>query len=369
MTHISKHIFFVVSVQHFIPTGGIGSFFRGFLRMADHIGWQVTVVLDKKPIGQSREMMEAAKSAAYIWPPNFLPYANHTKATRFSGETINTAKVANFTRSLELALEQSKPDHILINTPDAVQSIAVLGLQNIIPTTFYTHHENLVVPPEQASKVFASSYNDFLYLVPGIKGITTATQCGYNLTRMDHLNFSTPPVVLPMPIPDPQLFVPYVGTRSGVLFIGRHEPRKDPELFAKTVAAAGLPAKVLTNKKGKPKFEKLLAAAGVKAEVRAQITGDKKAKFIQSAKVAFHPAVSESYGFSAMETLAAGLPTLLIEERNWWRAFKDDGVHLTTRENAAADLLDLYGQSLPPCPSIWLQREQDTFAAWQHYLG
>ncbi|MGC1495427.1 MAG: glycosyltransferase [Sulfitobacter sp.] len=337
--------------------------------MADHFGWKVTVVLDKKPFGQSREMMEALGSADFIWPSETLSYAKHTKETDFTGETINVAKVANFTRSLELALKQAKPDHILINTPDAVQSIAVLGLQNTFPTTFYTHHENLVVPPEKASTVFAPSYNDFLYFVPSVKGITTATQCDYNLTRMGHLRFSTPPVVLPMPIPDPQLMQPYAGQREGVLFIGRHEPRKDPKLFVKTIAKAGLPAKVLTNKRGATKFKKLFQDAGVtNSEIKAQITGDDKADFIKSAKIAFHPAVSESYGFSAMETLAAGLPTLLIKERGWWQAFKDDGVHLTSTEDVVSDLLHLYDQGLPPNQTIWRQREQDTFAAWQHYL-
>ena len=63
MEHISKHIYFAASVQHFIPTSGVGSFFRGFLRMADHFRWDVSVVLDKKPFGQSREMMGACDSA------------------------------------------------------------------------------------------------------------------------------------------------------------------------------------------------------------------------------------------------------------------------------------------------------------------
>lgn len=338
--------------------------------MTDHFGWQVTVVLDKKPFGQSKELMEGSQSACFVWPPEPVSYANHTKATRFSGETLNLAKVVNFTQSFELAQQDNPPDQILINTPDAVEAVAVLGLQNDIPTTFYTHHENLVVPPEQASKVFAPAYNKFLYSIPAIKGITTATQCEYNLSRMDHLSFSEPPVVLPMPIPDPQLLESYGGQREGVLFIGRHEPRKDPKLFAKTVAAAGLPAKVLTNKRGIKKFKKLLTEAGVtEFEIKGQVTGDEKADFIKSTKVAFHPARMESYGFSAMETLAAGLPTLLIEERDWWRAFKDDGVHLTSRKDAANDLRALYEQDLPPNQTTWVKREHDAFRAWQEYLA
>lgn len=369
MTHTSKHIYFVISVQHFIPTGGIGSFFRGFLRMADASKWDVTVVLDKKPFGQSRELMAASPTADFVWPTEFRSYAAHTKATEFKGEQINLAKVANFKDALALALQQREPDHLLVNTPDAFQSVEELGLQDRFRTTFYTHHENLVVPPSEASTVFAPEYNDFLYRIPSVKNVRVATQSHLNVLRMDTLQFWTSPIVLQMPIPDPELLQPYTGPRSGVLFIGRHEPRKDPKLFAKTIAATGLPAKVLTNKRGIKKFEKLFANHGVADfEIKGQITGKEKTDFIKSAKVAFHPATSESYGFSAMETLAAGLPTLLIEERGWWQSFKGDGVHLTSAENAPSALLDLYANANPQSAEIWEARELATLIAWQNYI-
>ncbi|MEP3052675.1 glycosyltransferase [Ascidiaceihabitans sp.] len=338
--------------------------------MANHFGWQVTVVLDKKPFGQSREMMEAQSSATYFWPPEPLSYAAHTAATQFTGEMVNVSKVANFIEAFKLARAENEPDHILINTPDAVEAALNLNLHKKHPTTFYTHHENLVVPMNKASKVFGPSYNGFLYLIPQIPGMTVATQCDYNLVRMGHLSFAKPPIVLPMPIPDPQLMQPYSGKREGVLFIGRHEPRKDPKLFVKTVAEAGLPAKVLTNKRGVKKFEKLFADAGVSdPEIKCQITGEDKANFIKSAKVAFHPALSESYGFSAMETLAAGLPTLLIEEREWWQAFANDGVDLTSKQDATAALCSLYGTTQHTLQSPWAQHEANTFASWNTYMA
>lgn len=338
--------------------------------MADHFGWNVTVVLDKKPFGQSREMVEAHSSARYFWPPEPISYATHTTATQFTGEMINVAKVANFIEGFKLARAENEPDHILINTPDAVEAALNLNLHKKHPTTFYTHHENLVVPMDKASKVFGASYNGFLYLIPQIPGITLATQCDYNLARMGHLAFATPPIVLPMPIPDPQLMQPFSGQREGVLFIGRHEPRKDPKLFVKTVAEAGLPAKVLTNKRGIKKFKELFENAGVTDfEIKAQITGDEKTDFIKSAKIAFHPAVSESYGFSAMETLAAGLPTLLIEEREWWRSFEHDSVDLTSKEDATAALRNLYDLSRPMLQNPWVQREAHIFAAWKKYFS
>ncbi len=369
MTQTSKHIYFVISVQHFIPTGGIGSFFRGFLRMANASNWDVTVVLDKKPFGQSRELMEASTNAKFVWPATVRSYAEHTKATQFKGEQINQAKVANFKDALGMALAQREPDHILINTPDAFQSVEELGLQDRFRTTFYTLHENLVVPPGEASDVFAQEYNEFLYRIPSVPNVRIATQSNFNVQRMNALKFWTSPIILQMPIPDAELLLPYTGPRSGVLFIGRHEPRKDPKLFVKTIAATGLPAKVLTNKRGIKKFQTLFAKHGVTDfEIKGQITGKEKTDFIKSAKVAFHPATSESYGFSAMETLAAGVPTLLIEEREWWRSFAKDGVHLTSAGDVPSELSKLYATAKPQNAQIWAAREQGTQIAWQAYI-
>lgn len=375
MTHTSKHIYFIISVQHFIPTGGIGSFFRGFHRMAVSFGWKITVVLDKKPFGQSKDLLGFANTN-YVWPSDPLSYAEHSTNTRFSGEVINTAKVDNFKTSLGLALEEAKPDHIIINTPDAVQAITDMSLQNQYPTTFYTHHENLIVEPKQASKVFLPEYNDFLYSILDHPQIQTATQCQYNIARMNKLMFAInrsygkAPIVLPMPIPDIELLSPYTGPKDGVLFIGRHEPRKNPKFFVKTVAAAGLPAKVLTNKRGVKKFEKLFKESKVtNFQIQYQLTGQAKADFIQSAKIAFHPARTESYGFSAMETLAAGLPTLLIEEYKWWKSFQHQNITLTSRKKATDALYNLYHSTIPSSEHTNLiKHEVATSRAWSDYI-
>lgn len=370
MTYTSKTIFFVISAQHFIPTGGIGSFFRGFLRMALDLGYDLTVVLDKKPIGQGKLLMDPMPGVRLVWPDKPASYAKPPEASRFDKEDINPAKVANFETSLRLALAMAQPQHILINTPDAVQSVTQLGLHQQVPTTFYTHHENLVMPPSKASKVFSPAYNDFLYAIPATLGIRIATQSPYNIVCMDWLTFVDPPIVLPMPIPDPSLMQPYAGPKEGVLFIGRFEPRKDPNRFVETVARAGLPAKVLTNARGAAKFEAAFAKVGMtQVDIRFQIIGQEKADFIRSARVAFHPALSESYGFSAMETLAAGVPTVLLEENGWWRGFENDGIHLTNKAFAVSDITKLYHEPPAPPRTDWAQREQGTFKAWQDYLG
>lgn len=366
------HIFFLISDQHFIPTGGIGSFFRGFLRMAGHFGWQVTVIMDRLPReDQGKDMKQAHPSARYVMPDKPTKYGGYNPdPSQYAKEVPNKIKTANFVTALQMSLNTSKPTHILINTPEAALAVIELGLQNSIPTTFYTHHENLVLPVVPKSSKFGPEYMQMLFDIVEIPNIQTATQSHYNVDRMKHLNMSKPPLVLPMPIPDPELLKPYDGPHKGVLFIGRHEPRKQPKVFAAKVAKAGLPAKILTNERAADTFADTLRDHGITDyEIRSQITGQEKADFIKSAKIAFHPAKLESYGFSAMETLAAGLPTLLVHEYGWWQAFIDAGVHITPIRQAHLKLQQLYERSVSAAPTHGIEQEQQTFAEWEQYFS
>lgn len=337
--------------------------------MADEVGWKVICILDKKPIGQGRHMMEAHSLPCYVWPEVPESYAAH--GTRFDPETVNQFKVANFTESLGMALKCCKPDLILTNTLEASVALQQLVQTNAfdesVRTIFYTHHENFVVPAGKRSKVFSDAYNKTLLEQANAPGIEIATQSQFNVQRMRKIGFpfANDPLVLPMPLPDLELLDPYVGAKEGVLFIGRHEPRKNPKFFAKAVAAAGLPAKVLTNKRGVKKFEETLTDAGVaNFDIAYELTGQAKADFIKSARIAFHPANLESYGFSAMETLAAGLPTLLIEEYGWWKAFAGQGVATTSRSNVSTGLRSLYNTAFVVNSRVWLITENETKAKW-----
>ena len=368
---IQHHIYFLISEEHFIPHGGIGSFWRGFRRMSENFGWRATVIMDKPPKEAAQWMAHSSETVTFVWPENPLGYEDHNPSdSRWKKEIPNTFKIENFKTALSDALTRDGPTHLLINTPDAARAVIELRLQENYPTTFYTHHENLVINPVPKSSIFGAEYMGMLVNIVGTANLQTATQSHYNVERMAHMSLSAPPIVLPMPIPDPELLEPYDGPREGVLFIGRHEPRKQPSVFARKVGQAGVPAKVLTNAKGDGKFRKTFKNHGItNFEIRSQITGQAKADFIRSARIAFHPAKLESYGFSAMETLAAGLPTLLVHEYDWWQAFIDDGVHITPIREAHNAVRELYDRPLKTAPSFAAHREQQTFAIWEHYLN
>ncbi len=363
--------YFLISTQHFTPTGGIGSFFRAFRRMSAELNWRVTCVLDQSPSGAGRRLMEASAGVRFVWPTAPLPYTKAEGAPRFGvAAEIDDRMVENFRSAYALALEsEGEPDLVLVNTPEAIEAPFASPIASTSKVVFYTHHENLLVPPARASKVFSPAYNEYLYAIPQ-RNVIVATQSEFNVERMARLKFTHSPIVLPMPIPDPELLMPYDGMREGVLFIGRHEPRKNPKRFAEKVAAAGLPAKVLTNKRGEAKFEKTLREAGVNSfEIRSELTGQAKADFIGSARIAFHPASSESYGYSAMECLAAGLPTVCIEEYEWWRAFEEHGIHAVASRKVAKVLPELYRSAIRTDSLAWIDHEEQVKESWSRFLS
>jgi len=77
-------------------------------------------------------------------------------------------------------------------------------------------------------------------------------------------------------------------------------------------------------------------------QLKFDIIGQEKVDFIQSAKLAFHPSLRESFGFSAFETLHS-CRTILIDEYSWWKNFKD-APHLTvsSKSTVADDIFKLY---------------------------
>ena len=363
-------VFFLISTQHLIRAGGIGSFFKGFARMAQQLNWQVICVLDRKPSHLSKPLMDVVHGVEYIWSDDALSYAKPEGSSQFDKENVSAEKIENFERSLHVARQQHEPDLILINTPEATGAAMAIGQS--LPAgrvLFYTHHENAFYEGKKRSwDKFSPAYDAFLNTLIRLPGLTIATQSQHNLDQLLAKHPGITGVVLPMPLPDPEV-LSGSPTRppEGVLFIGRHEQRKASSDFAKYVAKAGLPAKVLTNKKGAASFVNTLTKAGVtQFDIQYDLSGQAKADFIASAKIAFHPSWSESYGFCAMETLAAGLPTLCLD-RGWWQNFADAGVQISSTRQAAEKLKSLYAS--PPTPAVdWWKREQQSVALWRSLL-
>jgi hypothetical protein len=146
---------------------------------------------------------------------------------------------------------------------------------------------------------------------------------------------------LPIPITERGLLTEYSGEREGILFVGRWEEGKNPELFIDLIDQTGLPAKVMTSPNGVKKFEDKLSKLGVKYDVRASIIGQEKVDFIKSSRIAFNPSTVESYGMAFYEQHIQ-LPTLVLAEQRWTGNFNSDYFYTCTKLTMAQRAKELY---------------------------
>ncbi len=366
-----KKIAFVISSQHFIAHGGIGQFAKTYCDMAKELGWAVHIILDKAPTKTALLDYINSLDNTHIYYNSKVSYGDHNGTFVFS-DGMNLQKMVNFESSMMTALENNLYDCIIINSPDAVTPIYNLDLQDRIPVVFYTHSENFIFLEKGANAVFHDSCINYMQNLLNLPNLTIGTQTHVNVHHIEQ-NFGKDVSVrthaLPMRIPEIKLLDEYHGEKSGVMFIGRWEPRKNPFVFCDAVIEADLPAKILTNDKGAEKFKKYFESKNFdNYEIKAGIMGQEKVDFIKSAKVGFHPAKLESFGFSAFETLHS-CPTLCLTEYGWYKNFDGLVQHCKTPQ-AAATLKQLYAEEESQYDRLEALHKWDdeTVKAWLDFM-
>jgi hypothetical protein len=166
--------------------------------------------------------------------------------------------------------------------------------------------------------------------------VDIGTQSKFNQLHLDESSYH-----LPIPITEQDLLSEYIGEREGILFVGRWEEGKNPELFIDLIEQTKLPAKVMTSPNGVKKFEDRLSKLGVKYDVRASIIGQEKVDFIKSSRIAFNPSVVESYGMAFYEQHIQ-MPTLVLENQRWTNNFNKDFFYTCTKKDMASKAKELY---------------------------
>jgi len=154
--------------------------------------------------------------------------------------------------------------------------------------------------------------------------------------------------------------------REGVLWIGRWEPRKNPEEFIRVIKETGLPAKVITNTNGAKKFEEALKAIGAKYEIKIGVYGKEKVDFITSARVAYNPAIRESFGLAFYECMGQ-LPTVAIKGMSWLDNFSSQWYWCEEKKNIPRLILKLYEDF--PNSRIWYSKSQLNTIVKEHDEG
>ena len=362
----SKRIAFLISDQHFIPHGGIGSFCKSFTEMCGRLNWKVDIILDKSPTGTFDKVIEGA-GANLVWPLEPLKYSDHTATFAFS-DTINFEKIINFRKALLEAFEENVYDMIVCNTQEAMTASYAMTVNKYIPVVFYTHLHSMIFRESQGSDVFLDSYHNFYNKHMEFTDIVIGTQSQKNIDELTKYGAANCQL-LPMPMSERGLLEPMDVTSHGVLFIGRWEAGKNPEAYIKVMKESGLPCRVMTNENGKKKFEKAFADAGIiDYEIKAGITGQEKVDFIRSSSVFFMPSLRENYPFAFLECLGH-MPCVVLDNQDWSDNFDSIFYHKVHISNAADTIKQLYNIDQPSLALEYVKQLDDQVAhGWVSFL-
>lgn len=330
MRTYDKRIGFIVSYQTLIPHGGIGQFAKSFCELMDEHNIKVDIITDKQPANNS---FVGELKANIIAPLSPLPYTDHSNIFMY-GDTFCYERMANFRNAIVEALEHNLYDAFICNTYESVQVCSAMGLEDVIQIIAYTHLESQIF--KDTRNPFLHNTNEMMRQQLTTSGIYIGTQSKFN-----QLEF-TNAYHLPIPITERGLLEEHHKPREGVLFIGRWEEGKNPELFLDLIEQTKLPAKVMTSPNGVKKFEERLKKIGVPYDVRASIVGQTKVDFITSARVAFNPSTVESYGMAFYEQHIQ-LPTVVLEDMRWTNNFDKHHFFVVNKKTMVKTVLDLYG--------------------------
>lgn len=328
MKTYDKRIGFLVSYQTLIPHGGIGQFTKSFCEIMDEHNIKVDIITDKKP--DDTDFIKSLK-ANIISPDETFAYTQHSNIFMY-GDTFCYERMANFRNSIIKALSHNLYNAFICNTYETVQVASTMGIEDIIQIIAYTHLE---------SQIFKDTKNPFLYNTNVMMrqqlqtdNVFIGTQSNFNATQLGAYH-------LPIPLTERGLLEEYNSEREGVLFVGRWEEGKNPELFIDLIEQTGLPAKVMTSPNGVKKFEERLQKIGATYDVRASIIGEEKVNFIKSSRIAFNPSIVESYGMAFYEQHIQ-LPTLVLENQRWTKNFNSDYFYTCTKKDMAERAKQLY---------------------------
>ena len=367
MKLFDKRIAFMISDQHFIPHGGIGSFTKGFTEMCKRLNWKVDILLDKAPRDKGFCKLIEEFGANVLWPLEPLSYADHTATFAFS-DTINFEKIINFRTVILEAFEENIYDMIVCNTQEAMTAAYAMTVNKYIPVVFYTHLHSMIFRDSQGSDVFLDSYHNFYNKHMEFSDIIIGTQSQKNIDELTKYGASNCRL-LRMPMSERGLLERYTGVREGVLFIGRWEEGKNPEAYIRVMKECKLPCRVMTNESGRKKFEKAFSEAGITDYViKAGITGQEKVAFIKGSMAFFMPSLRENYPFAFLECLAH-MPCVVLDNQDWSDNFDSQYYHKVNIKDAAELIKTVYGGDQLTSALDYVKKLDDEVAeGWIRFL-
>ena len=335
-----KRVAFIINRMNFRPSSGHGIFMKGVVETLLERGHFIDVICDGEP--EENFLKEFEISVYYPDKQERLSYGKHSNLFQFA-DSFNFEKSINFRTAIVKALANHKYDLVICNDTESAFVCYQLELYKHMRVASYAH-ECASINPELGAGVFKDCYYNLIEQMMYFP-ITTLIQTKQNQAKLlPKLPYVNPNLYIqPYPLTDSN--VVYNLEKEGLLYIGRHEDRKNPGMYIKVLAdikakyGVELKAKVLTRSAHVKKFEADFAAIGhTNYEIKSDIVGDEKAKLIQSSKVAFMPYKNESFGIAVLEALRF-MPTVVLRNYDWHYNFQGMSNLIVADTKEASDII------------------------------
>lgn len=329
--------------MNFRPSSGHGIFMKGVVETLTQNGMFIDIVCDGEP-----EQNFISEYNVNIYTPSKeerLAYSKHSNLFQFE-DSFNFEKSINFRTAITKALSNHVYDVVICNDLESAFVCYQMELYKSMRIASYAH-ECASINPELKEGVFKDCYYDLIDKMMFWPEVTTLIQTEQNKTKLlekfDGYPLDLNTVVQLYPITDSQDL--NITKPEGLLYIGRHEDRKNPSEYIKVLKTVKekygveLKANVMTRAAHVKKFEADFAAIGHNNyEIVADVVGDEKAKIIQKSKVAFMPYKNESFGIAVLEALRY-MPTVVLNKYDWHYNFKSFSNYIVADTKEAADVI------------------------------
>lgn len=336
-----KRVAFLINRMNFRPSSGHGIWMKGVVETLLNHGHKIDIICDGEP--EDNFLSEYNINVYYPDKQDRLGYTKHSCLFQFE-DSFNFEKSINFRAALTKALTNHIYDLVICNDTESAFVCYQMELYKHMKIASYAH-ECASINPTLAAGVFKDCYYDLIDKMMTWPNVVTLIQTNQNKEKLEerfnnnHLNV----YVQPYPLTDSN--VVYSLEQEGLLYIGRHEDRKNPGMFIKALAdikakyGVELKAKVLTRSAHVKKFEADFESIGhTNFEIKADVVGEEKARLIQSAKVAFMPYKNESFGIAVLEALRF-MPTVVLDKYDWHYNFKTFSNYIVANTKDVADVI------------------------------
>ena len=335
-----KRVAFIINRMNFRPSSGHGIFMRGVVDTLTKHGHCIDIICDGEP--EENFLSEYNINVYTPEKTERLAYSKHSNLFQFA-DSFNFEKAINFRTAIVKALSNHVYDLVICNDTESAFVCYQMELYKHMRVATYAH-ECASINPELGEGVFKDCYYDLIEQMMYFP-MTTLIQTEKNQEKLlEKLSKENPNLyVQHYPLTDSNPLNNL--TKEGLLFIGRHEDRKNPGEYFKVLKAikdkygVEIKANVMTRSAHVKKFEADFAAIGhTNYEIVSDVVGDDKAKIIQKSKVAFMPYKNESFGIAVLEALRF-MPTVVLDKYDWHYNFEGFSNYIVTDTKEVADVI------------------------------